>query len=88
LDGIQWRIVERLFRERQRRYYGGIALQVLNREAALDPCIPSAKVRAFIDFLGQRFEPTGGRRYGGRFVESSLTDARYVLLQQIERGGQ
>src|SRR5262249_35378430 len=29
LDGIQWRIGEQLFRERQRRYYGGIALQVL-----------------------------------------------------------
>jgi hypothetical protein len=29
LDGIQWRIVEQLFREQQRRYYGGIALQVL-----------------------------------------------------------
>src|SRR5215468_599226 len=26
---IQWRIVEQLFREQQRRYYGGIALQVL-----------------------------------------------------------
>jgi hypothetical protein len=26
---IQWRIVEQLFRKRQRRYYGGIALQVL-----------------------------------------------------------
>src|SRR5262249_45969169 len=29
LVGIQWRIVEHLFRERQRRYYGGITLQVL-----------------------------------------------------------
>jgi hypothetical protein len=31
---IQWRIVEHLFRERQRRYYGGITLQVPLRLAA------------------------------------------------------
>jgi hypothetical protein len=34
LVGIQWRIVEQLFREQQHLYYGGIAFQVLNREAA------------------------------------------------------
>jgi hypothetical protein len=35
VHGIQWRIVEQLFREQQHRYYGGIALPVLNREAAM-----------------------------------------------------
>ena len=30
----------------------------------------------------------GGCRYGGKFVGSSLTDASYILLQQINRGGQ
>src|SRR5215471_13518056 len=32
VHGIQWRIVEQLFREQQRRYYGGIALPVLKLE--------------------------------------------------------
>src|SRR5262245_23544557 len=36
LVGIQWRIVEQLFRERQRRYYGGIALQVLKSRGRHD----------------------------------------------------
>jgi len=34
---IQWRIVEQLFREQQRRYYGGIALQVLKSRGRDDP---------------------------------------------------
>src|SRR5262249_53367690 len=33
---IQWRIVEQLFREQQRRYYGGIALQVLKSRGCED----------------------------------------------------
>ena len=32
---VSWRIVEQFFREQQRRYHGGIALPVLNREADL-----------------------------------------------------
>src|SRR5262245_32920368 len=36
LVGIQWRIVEQLFRERQRRYYGGIALQDLKSRGRHD----------------------------------------------------
>src|SRR5262249_10768262 len=33
---IQWRIVEQLFREQQRRYYGGIALEVLKSRGCDD----------------------------------------------------
>jgi hypothetical protein len=36
---IQWRIVEQLFREQQRRHYGGIALQVLKARTATDLCV-------------------------------------------------
>src|SRR5215831_5311560 len=46
LVGIQWRIVEQLFRERQRRYYGGIALQVLKSRGLDRACRPHRFDRA------------------------------------------
>ena len=42
VHGIQWRIVELIFREQQHRYYGGIALPLLNTRECVEECIGAA----------------------------------------------
>ena len=51
--GIQWRIVEQLFREQQHRYYGGIALQVLKTREGVGRCIGTTDCGADRDHRGE-----------------------------------
>src|SRR6516165_10811192 len=95
LDGIQWRIVEQLFRERQRRYYGGVALQVLKSRgrddlAAVVPAITGTDNPRLWNIGPRLCAEDGGESVQGQRCEGVRErlglDLRTACLSDADRG--